>query len=135
MGCLVLGAMVHRTYVNFGLRGAGNQIYLQLSISGTLCGSVQKWLLLVNMSNFPCGVLQMIIILNEMTAAVQPCPLAMTYAAKSGIRATATVVLLWAALQRGWLKHSNWCYLCSCTLQRDWLKHENSLQIAPCVQA
>ena len=47
---------------------------------------------------FSCGALQMIVISNETKAAGQTCPPSMIYAAKSGIRATTTVVRLCAAV-------------------------------------
>ena len=63
----------------------------------------------------------MIIISNETRAAVQSCPPSMiqyTYAAKSGIQVTTTVVRFSYALQF------------QDTLQRGWLKDDNRVQIA-----
>ena len=84
---------VCRSYVNFGLWGAWDQVYLHLSTSCTLCSSGQKWLLLWNISKFLCRTLQMIIISNETTVAVQSCLPSTTYTAKSRIPATSTVML------------------------------------------
>ena len=67
-------------------------------------GSRRKWLPHLNVSNSPCEALQMIIISNKMTAAIQPCPPSKIYAAKSGIQATTTVVQLCAAFSGHTLK-------------------------------
>ena len=61
-------------------------------------GSRRKWLPFTNISKFCCQVLQMITILNETKAAVQPCPPVMINAAKSALRAKTTVVRLCAAV-------------------------------------
>ena len=75
-----------------------------------------KWLLFANVSNFPCGSLQMIILANETIVAVQPCPPSMIFLAKSGRRAT--------------LQLYSYALQFQDTLQRDWLKHSNRVQIA-----
>ena len=110
-----------------------------------LYGLGWKWLPFANVSNFLYSALQMIIILNETKAAVQPCLPSMIYAAKLWIWATITVVQLCATvqntLQRGWLKHSNRMQIAlackhgvSClgkdTLQKSWPKHSNKVHIA-----
>ena len=76
----------------------------------------RKWQPHAKVSHFFCGALQMIIISNRTTAAVQPCPPSMIYAAKSGRQATTTFV------------H----FMCCCfrTHFRAWLEHSNRVQIA-----
>ena len=60
-------------------------------------GLGQKWLPFTNVSNFPYGSLQMIIISNETIVAVQPCPPSMIFPAIGKMR-NSTVVQLCTAI-------------------------------------
>ena len=94
-GCLVLVAMVYGTSDSRTSILASGVPGTKFSCTCHITHIVwlgQKRLLLANVSNFPCRVLQIISISNETTAAVQSCPPSMIYAAKLRIRATTTII-------------------------------------------
>ena len=122
MGCLVLGTMVYRTtdrmLVSHQFRhpGCRDQIYLQLSTLRAWCGLGRKWLLLADISNFPCGAIQVIVILTEMTVAIQSCPPSMIYTLKLGIWATTTVVRFMHYSFRTHFKEAGWSTAIRCKI-------------------
>ena len=113
--CWVLWCIMHMLVRQFWPPGCGGpHLFAPIHITRTVC-SGRKWLPLANVLNFPCGALQMIII-SHTTAAVQPSPPSIIYAAKSGIRATTTVVRFMCCNFRTHIKGADWSTAIWCKL-------------------
>ena len=92
-------------YRTFSYNFACNDMHIVTCLDG------RKWLLNVNVSHFPCGALEMIIILNKMTAAVN-LPTINDIHCKIGIMidyysCTVYALQFQDTPQRGKLKHSD----------------------------